>query len=206
MVIRSTMPRKFSSEPMGSWMGTALARRRSRIMRHAAEEVGADAIHLVDEGDARHAVLVGLPPDGFRLRLDAADGAEHGDGAIEDAQRAFHLDREVDVARGIDDVDAVVAPIAGGRRRRDGDAAFLLLDHPVHGGGALMHLTDLIVDAGVVENALGRRRLTGIDVRHDADIASPFERYFASHSYSDARRGQLSGHRALPHFSCAYHR
>ena len=60
---------------------------------HAAEEVRADAVHLVDEGDARHAVLVGLPPDGLRLRLDAADGAEDGNGAIEHAQGALDLDR-----------------------------------------------------------------------------------------------------------------
>ena len=34
-----------------------------------------------------------------------------------------------------------------------------------------MHLTDLVADTGVVEDALGRRRLAGIDVRHDADVA-----------------------------------
>ena len=34
------------------------------------EEVGAGAVHLVDEGDARDVVLVGLAPDGLRLRLD----------------------------------------------------------------------------------------------------------------------------------------
>ena len=62
-------------------------------------EVRADAVHLVDEGDARNAVLVGLAPHRLRLRLDAADGAEHADRAVEDAQRALHFDREVDVAR-----------------------------------------------------------------------------------------------------------
>jgi len=33
----------------------------------------------------------------------------------------------------------------------DGDAALLLLLHPVHRGGALVDLTDLVVDAGVEE-------------------------------------------------------
>ena len=65
----------------------------------AAEEVGADAVHLVDEADARHVVLVGLAPDGLGLRLDAGDRVEHRDRAVEDAQRPLHLDREVDVAR-----------------------------------------------------------------------------------------------------------
>ncbi len=40
---------------------------------HAAREVGADAVHLVDVGDPRDAVLVGLAPDRLRLGLDAGD-------------------------------------------------------------------------------------------------------------------------------------
>ena len=73
-------------------------------------EVGADAVHLVDEAHARHAVLVGLAPHGLGLRLHAGDAVEHGDGAVEDAQRALDLDGEVDVAGRVDDVDAVVVP------------------------------------------------------------------------------------------------
>ena len=65
----------------------------------AAQEVGAGAVHLVDERDARHIVLVHLPPDRLRLRLHAGDGAEHGTGAVEHAQAALDFDREVDVAR-----------------------------------------------------------------------------------------------------------
>src|SRR5206468_8304094 len=130
----------------------------------------ADAVHLVDERDARHAVPVGLAPDGLGLRLDAADATEHRDRAVEDAQAAFDLDGEVDVARRVDDVDAVVAPEAGRRGGRDGDAALLLLHHPVHHGGAFVDLADLVADTGVVEDALGRRRLAGIDVSHDADV------------------------------------
>ena len=137
----------------------------------AALEVGADAVHLVDERDARHAVLVGLAPDGLGLRLDAGDGVEDGDGAVEHAQRALDLDGEVDVAGRVDDVDAVVAPDGGGRGRRDRDAALLLLLHPVHHGSALVDLTHLVGAAGVEEDALSRRRLTGVDVRHDPDVA-----------------------------------
>ena len=79
---------------------------------HALREVGADAVHLVDVGDARHAVLVRLAPDRLGLRLDAGDGVEQRDRAVEHAQRALDLDGEVDVAGRVDDVDAVVAPAA----------------------------------------------------------------------------------------------
>ncbi len=149
----------------------------------AAEEVGPDAVHLVDVGDARDAVLVGLAPDGLGLRLDAADRAEEGDGAVEHAEAALDLDGEVHVPGRVDDVDLRVAPEDGGRRRGDGDAALLLLLHPVHHRRALVHLTDLVGLAGVVEDALGRRRLARVDVGHDADVARSVER-------------------VLPHVSC----
>ena len=148
---------------------------------HHALELGADAIHLVDECDPRHAVLVGLAPDGLRLRLDAADRAEHRDRAVKHAQAALDLNREIDVPRRVDDIDAVVAPEAGGRRRRDRDAALLLLHHPVHRRGAFVHLADLVVDTGVEEHALCGGGLAGIDVGHDADIAHPFYWCLTSH-------------------------
>src|SRR4051794_15048817 len=148
---------------------------------HGLVEVRADAVHLVDERDARDVVLVGLAPDGLGLRLDAGDRVEQRDRAVEHAQRALDLDGEVDVAGRVDDVDPVVAPLAGGRGGRDRDPALLLLLHPVHRGGALVDLTDLVGATGVVEDALGRRRLTGVDVRHDPDVAGLLERKLAGH-------------------------
>jgi hypothetical protein len=34
-----------------------------------------------------------------------------------------------------------------------------------------VHFTDLVVDAGVEQDALGRRGLAGVDVRRDTDVA-----------------------------------
>ena len=154
----------------------------------AAREVGADPVHLVDKADARHAVFVGLAPHGLGLRLDAGDGVENGDGTVEDAQAALDLDREIDMARRVDDVDAVVVPEAGRRGRGDRDAAFLLLLHPIHRRGAFVHLADLVGAAGIIKDPLGGRRLTGIDMRHDADIAIPLERRCACHHQILRRR------------------
>ena len=144
-------------------------------------EIRAHAVHLVDEADARNAVLVGLPPHRFRLRLHAGDRVEHRDRAIEHAQAALHLGREIHVAGRVDDVDRDVAPLAGGRGGGDRDAALLLLLHPVHGGGAFMDFADLVSAARVIQDALGGRGFTGIDVGHDADISHLFERYSACH-------------------------
>ena len=146
-----------------------------------AVEVGTDAVHLVDEAHARHVVLVGLSPHGLGLRLHPGDGVEHRDRAVEDAQRSLHLDGEVDVAGRVDDVDPGVAPLAGGCSRRDRDAALLLLDHPVHDCGTLVHLADLVGLAGVVEDPLGRGGLARVDVRHDPDVPHPRERNLTDH-------------------------
>ena len=98
--IRSTTPVNSSSRPIGIWIDDRRRpRRRSRICSHAAIGIGADAVALVDEGDARHVVAVGLAPHRLGLRLDAADGAEHRHRAVEHAQAALDLDGEVDVAR-----------------------------------------------------------------------------------------------------------
>ena len=153
-----------------------------------AREIGAGAVHLVDEHQARHVVALRLPPDGFRLRLDAADRIEHNAGTVEHAQRALHFDGEIYVTRRIDDIDAMMAqllvhaiPEAGRRRRGDGDAALLLLFHPVHHRGAIVDLADLVGNAGIEQDAFGGGGLAGIDVRDDADISVLRNRCRARH-------------------------
>ena len=143
---------------------------------HAAVEVRPGSVHLVDEADPGDAVPVGLPPDRLRLRLDPGNSIEHRYRTVEDAQRAFDLDREVDVSRRVDDVDPVALPVTGRCGRGDRDAALLLLDHPVHDRAALVDLTDLVGLSGVIEDPLGRRRLARVDVGHDPDIARVVER------------------------------
>ena len=154
---------------------------------HATVEVGADPVHLVDVGDPRHVVLVGLAPDRLGLRLDAGDRVEQRDRAVEHAQRALDLDGEVDVPGRVDDVDPVPFPLGGGGSGGDRDAALLLLLHPVHHGSALVDLADLVGAAGVVEDALGRRRLTGVDVSHDPDVAGVLKCVLAWHQFRGGR-------------------
>ena len=116
------------------------------------------------------------------MRLDTGHRVEHGDCAIEDAQRSFDFDREVHMARGVDDVDPGVVPKRSGGGRGDGDAALLLLLHPVHDRGALVDLTHLVGLAGVEEDPLGGRRLARVDVGHDPDIPGPAQRVLAKMS------------------------
>ena len=145
------------------------------------KEVGTRAVHLVDVADTGHIVLVGLAPYGLRLGLYTAYGTESGHGAVEHTQRALHLYGEVDVSRGVNEVDfvllVVVLPEGGGSGGSDGDTALLLLLHPVHGGGTVVHLAYLVGKAGVEKDALRRGGLAGVDMRHDTDVAGIFESF-----------------------------
>jgi hypothetical protein len=142
---------------------------------HGEVEVRAELVHLVDEADAGDVVLVRLPPHRLGLRLDPFLAVEDGDGAVENAQRALDLDREVHVTGRVDDVDLGALPEARRRGGRDRDTALLLLLHPVHRRGPVVDLADLVVDPGVEQDPLGGRGLAGVDVRHDADVPDLLE-------------------------------
>ena len=144
-------------------------------------EVGARDVHLVDISHTGHAILVSLTPDGLRLGLNTALGAEDGHGTVQDAQGTLHLDGEVHVAGGVDDVDAVIVPVTGGSRRGNGDTSLLLLLHPVHGGATLVGLAKLMGLTGVEQDTLGCSGLTGINVSHDTDIPSMLKRILSCH-------------------------
>ena len=152
--------------------------------------VGTDAVHLVDEGDARHVVALHLPVDGERLALHAADGTEDEDGAVEHAEAALHLDGEVDVARGVDDVDRVVVPFNLGGGGGDGDALLALEVHEVHLGAvaALLDLVHPVDAAAVVEHPLGQGGLPRVDVGGDADIAMVFQAFHGT-NFVDSNHG-----------------
>ena len=147
----------------------------------ATEKVSADLVHLVDEHDARHIVFVCLAPDGLGLRLNALIAVEHAYRAVEHAQATLDFDGEVDVAGRVDDVETLVLPEGRRRGRRDGDAALLLLLHPVHGRSAVVHFADLMRLAGIIEDALSGRRLPGINVGHDAEVTIVLDSVAARH-------------------------
>ena len=151
-------------------------------------EVRAGTVHLVHEGQTGHVILVGLTPDGLGLRLHAAHCAVHHAGTVQHAHRTLHLDGEVDVSRGVDDVDPVFRigkvhafPEGGHGSGGDGDATLLLLFHPVGGGRAIMHFTQLVVHAGVIQDALGRRGFSCIDVGRNTNIPVALDGGLASH-------------------------
>ncbi len=150
-------------------------------LAHYFEEVRTGAVHLVHVADTGHVVFVGLAPHSLALGLNASDCTESSHSAVEHTQGAFHFDGEVDVSGGVDQVDfeflVVVLPESGGGGGGDCDTALLLLFHPVHGSGTVVHLADFVCQAGVEEDTLGSGGFAGIDVSHDADIAGILEKF-----------------------------
>src|SRR3989344_1804344 len=67
----------------------------------------AHAVELVYKTDARNFVLVGLPPDSFRLRLYARNAVEHNNTAVEYAKRTLDFHRKVNMPRSVDNIDAI---------------------------------------------------------------------------------------------------
>ena len=151
-----------------------------------AVEISAHNVHLVDIRHTRNLVFLSLTPNGLRLRLNAALCAENRYGTIENTQGTLNFNGEVNVARGVDDVDTVLVTVSvrPEARRSSGsnrDTSLLLLCHPVHRSGTVVGLADLVVDACVIKDTLGRCCFTGIDVRHDADISCKFKWYLTGH-------------------------
>src|SRR5262249_38173285 len=130
-----------------------------------------ETLHLIADGDPRIAAFAGLTPNSFSLGLDPTDGTKNRYRPVKYPQGTLYLDGKVNVARSINNIDPMIAPQTGRRCRCNGNPAFLFLNHPVHGGGAFMHLTNLVVDPGVIQDPLGGAMFAGIDARHVADIA-----------------------------------
>ena len=137
----------------------------------SVEEVSARRIHLVHVRDTRYIVFFCLTPYGFGLGFNTALGTEYGNGAVEYTQGTFNFNREVNVARGINDVDGMSFPGTGRCSRSNRDPTFLFLTHPVHGSGAVVDFADLMGLTGIEQDTFRGGRFTGINVCHDADIS-----------------------------------
>ena len=168
--------------------------------------VCSDNIHLIDERDTRNIESVCLMPDIFRLRFHTFLGREDADSAVKHTQRALDFYREIHVAGGINDINAVLRlavvtlavhlmlPVAGGSRRCNGDTTLLLLGHIVHGSSSFVCLTNLVVNTGKEQDSLCQSGLAGINMCHNTDVPGSFQGIFSllSHRYFLLRNVHLS--------------
>ena len=110
IVTRSTTPWKSASLPIGIWIGTGRAPRRSRIMSTQRQKSAPVRSILLMKQMRGTLVPVRLAPDRLRLGLHAGDAVEDDHRAVEHPEAALDLDGEVHVPGRIDDVDSMVVP------------------------------------------------------------------------------------------------
>ena len=125
-------------------------------------------VDLVERGDDLEVVLQGEIAVGERLRLDPLRRVdeEHDSFACGEASR--DLVAEIDVARSVDELEDVVAPVNADVLRLDGDAAFAFEVHRVEVLGPHVSGVDRV---GQLEDSIRQRRLAMVDVADDREVA-----------------------------------
>jgi len=138
-----------------------------------AQNVGGGEIDLVDYRNDLEAVTDGQIGVGEGLRLDALTCVHYKKRAFAGSKGARDFIAEVDVARGIDEIeligDAVVRFVhhANGVGL-DGDATFALKIHVVEDLGLHFAAGN---GAGVFEETVAQRRLSVVDVGDDCEVS-----------------------------------
>ena len=167
IVTRSTTPANFASAPIWMLIGIARAPKRSTIV-DVAYTASAPALSILLMKQTRGTLYLsacrhtvsdcGCTPATASKQATAPSStrSERSTSAVKSTWPGVSMM----LMRMFFQVQVVAA-------RRNRDAALLLLLHPIHGRSALMHLSDTVRDTRIEENALGRRRLAGVDVSHN---------------------------------------
>ncbi len=134
-----------------------------------AGRIGVRPVDLVHDHDRPQPQAEGAHQHVTRLRHGALVRVHQEEHRVDHAEYALHLSREVGVARRVDDVDEVAAPLHRAVLGADRDAALALEVAAVH---------DALLDPGVVaehtggaEDAVDQGRLAVVDVGDDGEIA-----------------------------------
>src|SRR4030042_1835424 len=80
----------------------------------ASLEICSHSVHLIDKGNPRDPIFISLFPNRFRLRLYSTDGTKNCNGSVQDTKGSFYLNREVHMARGVDNIDLWIFQETGG--------------------------------------------------------------------------------------------
>ncbi len=160
-----------------------LGRTEHRVLGRNADDVldfldhpvrlGRGQVDLVQHRHHFHAQLNRRVAVGHGLRLDPLGGVDHQQGAFAGRQRAAHFIGEIDVARGIDQVELIGLAISrlvtqGCGLGLDGDAALPLQVHGIEHLG--LHLA-VGQAAAQVDDAIRQRGFAVVDVGDDGKVS-----------------------------------
>ncbi len=155
-----------------------LRRDAKHLVRRLADElpelgrgricVGLRQVDLVGDRDDLQVVVEREVRVCERLRLDALRGVDEEERPLAGLQGARDLVAEVDVPRGVDQVQIVIAPADSHRLGLDRDPALAFELHRIEHLLAHVALGDR---ARQLEDAIRERRLPVVDVRDDREVA-----------------------------------
>ena len=136
-------------------------------------------------------IFVGITPVRFRLRFNAGNAVKDDNRAVQDAKRALHLHREINMPWCVYQINAVFKifiaavvsrrPKAGCRGGGNRNPPLPLLLHPVHYRVAGMHLADFMRNASIEKHPLGNGGLAGINMGNDTYISHLLNRILSWH-------------------------
>ena len=138
-----------------------------------ALDIGRRQVDLVDCREDLKAGVHGEKGVGHRLRLDALRGVDHEHRALACGKRTGHLVGEVNVTRGVDEVELVALTIVGHVLHAhglalDGDAALALDVHRVE--QLSLHVA-MRHGVRLLENAVGHSRFAVVDMGDDGEVS-----------------------------------
>ena len=157
-------------------------RRCSQHVTHLTnhfKKVRSRAVHLVYVTDTRNIIFIGLAPHRLRLRLHSTHSTKCGHRSVKDAQRTFYFNCKVDVPGGVYQVNfkslIVVIPECCRCGGSNGNSPLLLLLHPVHRSGTVMHFSDFMRQTGIKQNTFRCSRFSRVNMGHNTDITCIFQ-------------------------------
>ena len=139
--------------------------------------LGGRQVDLVDDGDDLEAGVQGEEQVRDRLGFHSLRGVDDEEGSFAGLQAPAHRVGEVDVSRGVDQVQLVLAPVRGlvrhpDRVQLDRDAPLALELHRVE--DLLLHLPP-VHGARPLEEPIGERRLPVVDVGDNGEVPDPVQ-------------------------------
>ena len=159
-----------------------LTRGEDRVLRRDGEDVldlaagffraSAREVDFVDDRDDLEALIHREGGVSDRLGFHALGGVDQQHRAFTGGKRAGDFVGEVDVPRGVDEIEDVLLTVRSGEVHRhrvalDRDALLALEVHRVE--ELLLHLA-LLDGLRMLEQAVGKGRLAVVDVRDDAEV------------------------------------
>lgn len=136
-------------------------------------DVGGGQIDLVDHRDDGEVVLHGQVEIGHGLGLHPLGGVHQEQHPLAGGQGPGDLVREIDVARGVDEVEFVFPAVPGGVGQADGVAldGDAPLPFQVHGVQDLVAKLALLNHAGPLDETVRQGGLAVVDMGDDAEVA-----------------------------------